>query len=311
MSDKNQPSDEEFFTDIDDDIKSLENDLLGARPVTRSSLKKVNKKATSGLISNKKSSKLLPDNFLRVDGDSQSGSGTSNDAIVKAMGDTADEITESMNDVHSKLRRMLSLMGQFSTRIKTVEGRVEQHESSIDDLQRENRKLTDRCENLERVSCFDKIVMTFDKFDTNSNAYQAVVKKVLSEDLKLSSSMVEQIGISKFGTSKSTVLLHMPSMAARFAIFNCKPILRRNQQKYSNLFINEYLTVKNTALMKSARELKKKKHISSVFSLNGKVYVKKKENDDKTLIRCMNDLDAMRVPSASTSDAASTTSDNE
>lgn len=116
------------------------------------------------------------------------------------------------------------------------------------------------------------------------------VKRVIKDALKLPDGLINQIAISKFGRSTSTVLLDLPSLAARFTIFERKSKLRTNET-YKYLYINEFLTKRNAELMKQARKRKKEKRLHSVFTLNGQVYVKRSEGGEKQLILNVNDLD--------------------
>ena len=168
--------------------------------------------------------------------------------------------------------------------------KVTEQEVCIAEQRKEIDELHKHCDSSDRVSRQRKVILNYSAFNTNSANYQVTVKRVIKDALKLPDGLINQIAISKFGRSTSTVLLDLPSLAARFTIFERKSKLRTNET-YKYLYINEFLTKRNAELMKQARKRKKEKRLHSVFTLNGQVYVKRSEGGEKQLILNVNDLD--------------------
>ena len=294
MTEERHSSEEDFYTDVDEDLQLLENELLHAKPELRRNpprnvkLSTKNKSSSAG----KTKGNQLPDDFLRINKakESENMNDKSDETdIVEAMGNTVVDIKEDVLGLNNKLTRMLTLMRQFSGKIQSLETKIVQQEVIIKRQDKEIQQLYTKCDSNERMIRSDKVIMSSPKINTDTDNYHEGVKNILHDALTLSQTTTDQITISRFGSTNNVVLLQLPSIAVKLNIFRAKKLLRGNKT-YENLFINEFLSEKNAAIMKAARELKKKKQLYSVFSFDGRVYVKKRENDDRHLIQNLSQL---------------------
>ena len=298
-------SDEEYFDadNVDENLRALEDELLESKPKLRRNPDRAGRmQQNNPPIKNKRLGKKNPnisDSLLRIENDdnapkandnaSEANENVEEDNLYEAFGNSVAGIKNSMSAVDGKLNRMLEIMRKFSSRVKKLELQSNEQEACITNQQKEIDVLRNRCEANDRISRLNKIIMNYSAIDTTHENYQVNVKCILRDISKLAPAVIDEIFISKFGKSKSTVLLDLPSIATKATIFRCRADLRSSDD-YSELFLNEFLSKRNAEIMKAARAIKKKKLLHSVFSLNGQIYVKTTADDEKRFISSLDGL---------------------
>ena len=237
-----------------------------------------------------------------------------NKLLKNIVNDAFNDVQDDMGNVKSSMEKLSLRMNKLFTAMNTVAKRVDDlenvsnaHEINIEQNTKEVTVLKSEVENLRREACNSKLILNYDKINTSSQNYVTSIKNLLLNDLKLSVSFVNSIGIYKFGQTKHTIVLQLASSAHKKDIFLAKKQLLSGEQKqnYKGLFINEFLTRKNSIIMKTARQLKKDKKLKTAYSINGIVYVKKLDEDEGVRITYVSDLDKFNSASDLESESGS------
>ena len=279
-------SEEEYFTDSENttSVKELEKKCLSLQPKYRVMDRRVTR-SNSKLADGK-------DNIL---------ANKSNKQLKNIVGDALDDIQEDMGSVKSSMEKLTLKMNKLSNIMTVVANRVDDLESALNDHDEkleQNAKeigmLNNETDEIRREICNLKLILNYDKVNTNSPTFVTEIKNFLLNEMNVSATIVDSLGIFKFGKNNCMAVLQLVSIAHKKEILIAKKNLLSDEDQgnnYDGLFINEFLTPKNAVLMKMARQLKKAKKLHTVYSLNGIVYVKKKAEDNGIRIRCSDDLD--------------------
>ena len=154
----------------------------------------------------------------------------------------------------------------------------------------------DRLEKLEYLSSEEErkrrileITITHPSIDYNSNDLEAHTKTFLASQMKMDSRSIDgNLKVFK-STRENTIRLSFSDIRFKRFIYKARKVLRENHpQLNENLYLNEHLTTLNYNILKklkSERDRRKDRNLAnfdSIYTFEGRVYVKKNKNDDRS-----------------------------
>ena len=139
-------------------------------------------------------------------------------------------------------------------------------------------------EDLEQEARNNKLLVTFPKLDPAVDVITKV-KETMEKELSISCEELRDVNIRKFGKRNNMALIALNKTYLKGKIFK---ELRLKRPK--DVFVNEFLVHRREALFRQLRQYKKEGKVYSVFTLNGKIYIKYAQNEDKVLVNKIEDL---------------------
>lgn len=128
-----------------------------------------------------------------------------------------------------------------------------------------------------------------------TNTTQTVLRIVNSLNLDISPNcIIESYRLGK--NENAPILMRLSEKHTKMKIIKKSRELRGlnasscNLQGNNKIYFNEDLTLQSQTLFKKAREYKRNNNFHSVYSFNGKIYLKKHNTDEPVRVRTENDL---------------------
>lgn len=198
------------------------------------------------------------------------------EASISMMSAKYDEILESVKGQREEIKQLKSKVAELEGKDNGEE--VKRLRNELHDLEWRNRKL-----NLE----FHGITKTKDE-DLMSKINEIAPSLELPELAEAEITALHRLPSKP--DKIPGIIVRFASQTTRDAWLSRRGKLRNTGNKY---FINENLTKQNRELLAKAKEWTKGKGFMYVWHRNGKVFIRRKDGDDASVIRSEDDLKAI------------------
>lgn len=212
----------------------------------------------------------------------------SGDNTSQLILDMVTKITSDVESVVKKLDRLSAQVELSNARIKTLE-------KSVDSISKEKVALTKRVVILEaRIDDFEQAKLNLDvvvfgrNFNTGEEGAKQTMTSFLTDSLEIAPAEVSCMKMSRFGKGTQSWLIRMPSLDVKKSAFK-----RFRTMKPAGVFINELLIPRRKKLFTDLLRMKSEGSISGVFSVGGRIFVRRSEGagaqrvDDVSQLRQM------------------------
>lgn len=202
------------------------------------------------------------------------------------------------------LKELKNDVSYIKEKVAGIEGKVNQNqarliklENKCVELEGENTKLktkvndlSKQIDELEIENRRNKVILTIPKVESKE-MIKDNVKSILIDKLNISDDEWKKIQTLPIGNTNDKIILKLNDELLKGKLF--KTIRTRQLQ---GIYINEYLTKNKLSLVKELRKMKKEGMINTVYTFEGKVYIKKSENGKKIKINNIDEVFEIEVP---------------
>lgn len=193
-------------------------------------------------------------------------------------------LRDDFKKLDQKLTNMDSRMREYMGKMKKLEQENIELKAKSVALDKRVCDLENIIEDLEQEARNNKLLVTFPKLDPAVDVITKV-KETMEKELSISCEELRDVNIRKFGKRNNMALIALNKTYLKGKIFK---ELRLKRPK--DVFVNEFLVHRREALFRQLRQYKKEGKVYSVFTLNGKIYIKYAQNEDKVLVNKIEDL---------------------
>ena len=211
------------------------------------------------------------------------------DKLANALYDP--RVIAGLNSVFSKnpiVQTLNDKISQLNEVIETKDKQIQKLTEEMDELKQNNKRNTVRIEGLPEK-------------ENASVSTSEVVCKLATEKLNvdLFPSDIDtcfRVGKNKSPDKTRPVVLRFVSHDKKREVMSNKKKLREERGTRSGpgpIYINDDLTDTRAYIFKCARQAVKDKHLNSAWSLDGRIFIKKKQDDDPFHVKTLSSLNAI------------------
>lgn len=203
-----------------------------------------------------------------------------------------------------EMREMKETMKFMSLQYDDILKGVKKNTKTIQELKKENKELKDDVNNLkETVSFLNNVRVRNDcvinglKYDEKVNAADIVLNIAKQTGAKISGDDVEDAYFvsRRAQSNKSSVVVKFANKRSKTVFMKEKRKLRYLEDT-KNIYINDFLSRDNIALLKHAQSLKSAGY-KFIFSANGSIFAKQRDDSRPIRIKSLDDVDNLMIKS--------------
>jgi hypothetical protein len=176
----------------------------------------------------------------------------------------------------------------FDSKLKERDEVIAKQREALDELHEQNANLRSELDDLQQYSRRNSIrIAGIPEPDHETpEDVQNSIKSLLNDDMAAAIEdrdicRMHRVGVGKYAGNGQPrqIILKFTSYSARRRVMKRRKELKTLRNKPHRIYINEDLTRNRAALAKAAREAKKKGSINDTWVFDGKIFIKKKDNE--------------------------------
>ena len=208
------------------------------------------------------------------------------------------------DSMQGTLNMLIRELGMMRSAVTGLTNKITECLNRIGELERENFQL--RTENAQKDELIEELKLKVDDAEQATRENNVLISgtevkvdcanlhdsasRLLSDMLQMNIEKTTLFSYKKLSNeaNSNAILINVPNQVDRAALFSAA-----RTRKPEIFYVSEFLTPTRSKVLYELRNLRRAKLIYSAFSFHGRIYYKKTENADKTLVKSMKSIQGL------------------